>query len=585
MNEDDLQKNPYIIEWFSVIGVKEKTKRNYLTAIQNYTEYTKMSVNQLIKEAKGQINACTPPSERKIKKYVAGFRNHLIKNRQLARNTVRINMNAIHSFYSALEIDLPRTDSLLKNQYIIEWFDIIDAKENTKRNYLTAMQYYTEYTNMSVDELVKEARDQIKAGIYPGERSIKRYFVGFRNNLIQELKLAPNTVRINMNGICSFYGALEIDLPRIPKLKERTAPLYENTKIPTKEDWQEVLKVCDHLERAIVLVGLSSGLSMNEIAHLKISHFNEGYEQKTGITRIEIRREKEQVDFFTFLTPESSTAVKEYLDYRDRTSKNSRWSSLEKQKVRNDDGYLFIQRHIPDVYLKNYDEELRFIDRSSFVFLYRAISDKAQKSRGRGHWNLIRSHNARKFFYSTLVNQGCDNLYAEFWMGHTIDKVRRTYMNNDPEYQKKLYQKYIPYLTLQKELDISVSSDYLNLLSEMEIMKLESERHIIERKELQDLRAEVEKVKTEREEEKQKLMDEQKLHEMVEDTHQQQAQQYNAEMVDKLVEEKVLAIFKEMSESNVDDEVLPDWETDEKPETKEQKGSVKVKRFTADKLF
>ena len=45
------------------------------------------------------------------------------------------------------------------------------------------------------------------------------------------------------------------------------------------------------------------------------------------------------------------------------------------------------------------------------------------------------------------------------------------------------------------------------------------------------------------------------------------------------------AIFKEMSESNVDDEVLPEWETDEKPETKEQIGSAKIKRFTADKLF
>ena len=147
-----------------------------------------------------------------------------------------------------------KADLLMKNPHINDWFNTIGAKEHTVKNYLIAMQYYTEYTKMSVNALVKEAREQIKAGVLPGERSIKRYFVGFRTHLINR-GLAPNTVRINMNGVSSFYSALEIDLPRIPKLKERTTPIYENTKIPTKEDWQEVLGVCDHFERAIIELG------------------------------------------------------------------------------------------------------------------------------------------------------------------------------------------------------------------------------------------------------------------------------------------------------------------------------------------
>lgn len=83
------------------------------------------------------------------------------------------------------------------------------------------------------------------------------------------------------------------------------------------------------------LMGLSSGLSVNEICNLKIKDFNSGYDPQTGITILKLRREKNNHDFVTFLSPEASRAVKK-LEHRERSTKKrkkiSRVNRLQKQK-------------------------------------------------------------------------------------------------------------------------------------------------------------------------------------------------------------------------------------------------------------
>ena len=40
-----------------------------------------------------------------------------------------------------------------------------------------------------------------------------------------------------------------------------------------KKIYREVLKVCDPMEKAVVLVGISSGLGANEIINLRVGGF------------------------------------------------------------------------------------------------------------------------------------------------------------------------------------------------------------------------------------------------------------------------------------------------------------------------
>jgi hypothetical protein len=81
------------------------------------------------------------------------------------------------------------------------------------------------------------------------------------------------------------------------------------------------LKICDPLERAIILAGVSSGLSSNEIIRLRVKEFKNEYDPKTEITTLNLRREKVRFDFVTFLSPECSRAVWDYVNFRNRTLK------------------------------------------------------------------------------------------------------------------------------------------------------------------------------------------------------------------------------------------------------------------------
>ncbi len=395
-----------------------------------------------------------------------------------------------------------RVEELKKDPVITEWFDTISASPNTQRLNLLSMKFFTDWIGKTPEVLLTEAEDEIKSGILPRQRSIKKYFVGFRKCL-QDKELAPLTIKTYMNGVKSFYRTFDIEIPQLPKTGTKLVTLEENKAIPSKEDLQEALKVCDPLERAILLVGVSSGLSASEIINLKIKHFREGYDLKTEITTLSLRRIKENVDFVTFLSPEASRAVQEYLDYRKRTIKTgevSRLERLEKQNIFSDDDFLFIGRHISGSYLKNKKESERGLGQAALMKIYRQISEKARKNTGKGIWNLIRSHNVRKYFNSTLLNSGADSFFVEYCMGHTLDDTRGAYFRASPEKLKEIYAKYIPYLTIQKECDISESPEFQRIKEENQVLVTETIRHTIERKELQDLREQLELERADRNE-------------------------------------------------------------------------------------
>lgn len=149
------------------------------------------------------------------------------------------------------------TKDIADDAMVIEWLDTIEAKPNTSRNYVLAMKYFSKYTGKAPTELIKEARDEIRKGLFPGERSVKGYLVGFRKYLKEERKAAPNTVKINMRSVYSFFTSHDIEIPKLKRSKKNSATaLKENLEIPTREDIQAVLTLCDPLEKAIVWWGV-----------------------------------------------------------------------------------------------------------------------------------------------------------------------------------------------------------------------------------------------------------------------------------------------------------------------------------------
>ncbi|MDQ1251113.1 MAG: Tyr recombinase protein [Euryarchaeota archaeon] len=387
---------------------------------------------------------------------------------------------------------------IAKDPLVIEWFETINARPKTIRNYTQGLRWFTEFTGKTPDELLQEAEQEIRDGLLMRHRNVKKYLIGFRQYL-QEKENSPNTVRTHIQGAKSFYSAFDIELPKLSnRAGHKAQALRKHKIIPTKEDIQEVLKVADPLEKALVLTGCTSGLSANEICNLTVGEFNRGYDKETGITTLPLRREKEDFDFITFLSPEASKAILDYLAYRERKAKTTeqrRLDQLEKQRVFAESNYLFIKRYIPLQYMQTRDEDLRKLDLDSMVKIYHNLSDKAMKNAPKGDWNLIRSHNMRKYFYSALRNAGCDTFHAEFFMGHTLPDSQSPYFDPKPEKLREIYQNYVPYLTIQKELNVSESPEFQKLKTENEVLAREAVRATVERSEIQKLRDEIEQIK------------------------------------------------------------------------------------------
>jgi site-specific recombinase XerD len=157
-----------------------------------------------------------------------------------------------------------KINELQQDSTIEEWFDTINPSDSTIKSYLNALQEYTEFTGKTPEELINEAEEDIGNGVLPRKRTVKKYFNDFRKHL-QDNELADKTIQKVMSAVRSFYTSFDIDIPKLAKADHTAAGLEENLAIPEKSDIQDVLMVCEPLEKALVLVGVSSGLSTNEI--------------------------------------------------------------------------------------------------------------------------------------------------------------------------------------------------------------------------------------------------------------------------------------------------------------------------------
>lgn len=129
--------------------------------------------------------------------------------------------------------------------------------------------------------------------------------------------------------------------------------------------------------------------------------------------------------------------------------------------------------------------------------MYRVLCEDVGICAEKGIRNTFRSHGLWKWFSNRLIAARCDPMIKEFFMGHKIpDKTKASYFVADPAELKEIYKSFIPFLTIEKSLDVSESPEYQQIKHENQILQSETARHIVERSELQELRAEIEKIKS-----------------------------------------------------------------------------------------
>jgi len=373
---------------------------------------------------------------------------------------------------------------------MLEFSAIRDAEDNTWLNYISAMSHYTTFTGKTPEQLIDDAKKEIKQGLLMDEREIFKYIPNFRNYLRKQENpftgnpLSESTVKKYVGIIVTFYKAFQIQTPEMPKKKKRKGKVTKvnDTRILTNEDGKiyirHALQYANPRDRAIILCGISSGMGAAEISSLTVKSFYEGREfdkRKTGITCFDLQRQKNDNDFITFITPEATDAIKAYLKWRDRPSEPN--DDRERRKV-TPNSYLFISSKVKEVYLKTGNEEKRKLTARAICNVYDRISTSATISTPRGHYNTFRSHNMRKFFTSMLKNKGCDSDMVEFFCGHTLGETKDAYFLGIKEDLFEIYKDFYPFLTIEKIFDLGTDDIYQGMLDKLH--KVEAEKEILQ---------------------------------------------------------------------------------------------------------
>jgi len=263
---------------------------------------------------------------------------------------------------------------------------------------------------------------------------------------LDKKEIKPKTIRLWFTVVKGYLTHLQVEvfserckqlvkLPKVRRLKKEAL---------TKEILIKLLRNLDAKLGTAVLVATSSGMRVGEIAGLIFSDI----EFNCDPAKINIRAEtsKSREDRDTYLTPEASEALKDYL---------KRYFGWKEDSANSDLQGLRIFGRTSKIKIENLkDKEGRLPKAGEQLTdaillqktLHRRIAKIPELNRlARNGRKVIHFHAFREYFYTQVSNVSGSN-FAHALMGH--HEYLDTYYALSEKQQIKLYQKAIPYLTI-----------------------------------------------------------------------------------------------------------------------------------------
>lgn len=340
----------------------------------------------------------------------------------------------------------------MKNTKILDYFFKIRniTHPKTQKLYRITLNEYCQHQQLTLQQLLDEAETEEENGIRWKHRTLKKRLLEYRVHLHQKHSL--NTAKHRFTRIITFYQQFDIEIHKLPRFN--TTPqdhIMNYRKLPDKEIIRAAIDIASPVMKPIILFMASSGCARTETLNLTIQDYmnaTKNYHNTTNIMEMietlnqtdniiptfNILRQKTQKYYTTFCTPETVTAINNYL--------LSRKDTLTPQSK------LF--KINPDYF------SVKFTEINKELNLGKV-----------GTFNRFRSHMLRKYHASTLMNDGMNRETVNDLQGKKKNQVDEVYFYNDPESLKIEYAKHLPALTIMQEVEkITVKSrEFLELES------------------------------------------------------------------------------------------------------------------------
>jgi len=347
---------------------------------------------------------------------------------------------------------------------IIQFFQSRELAPTTQKRYHKMLEHYSNFIKLTPSEFIQEAEDQEEARLRMRKRNLPKYLIDFKQHLVDK-NFSPKTIQLAI--IRTFYSQYDIELS---KQRNRNLSIENELidDIPNKKNIELALKYANPKYKAIILTMSSSGLGSSETRHLKISDLLTSLKEELKFTnpntfdmqcfddiydKITIKneliipmwnliRQKTKNSFITFSSPESLTAIIEYLKLDPPLNIDS------------------------PIFRSSRNNNLPIGDNGFHRYFYR-LNEKCGFGNN-GNQIFFRPHAVgRKYFATTLYKKGLNQLTIDWLLAHKIDSVTSAYFKAD---LNKLKQEYISCLD-----DLSIQDVEVHTLQSPEFKKVTEE--------------------------------------------------------------------------------------------------------------
>ena len=314
----------------------------------------------------------------------------------------------------------------VKDPYLKKWLS--HRKTSTSYAYLNAVNLYLKYTGMTPENLIKEASDDVVKPPIDRKNPVEERLKGFFDWATQKKKYSPKWAYTCVGAMMSFYRTFNY------RVNSRLMGIKEALPKNPRFNWTvgDIRKLLSHAkclrDRGIILCLFQGGLDDSTLCSLNFGNVKRELEAEKMPLRLDLKREKENLPYITFLGLDAVNALKAYLAERKKKEKRNTFKNSEPLFVLEGKARKQLIRICP----ATIQEVFRKLAVESGI-----VDEEELK---KTHWNPARAHALRSAFMSLLRSKGLNEMDINFLVGHKIpyqmayyqsegERLRKTYAN------------------------------------------------------------------------------------------------------------------------------------------------------------
>lgn len=341
----------------------------------------------------------------------------------------------------------------MNDKEILDQFQITRRlKPTTMKGYKDAVRIYTEFNNLTLQELFEEATHEEIDRIRWADRTLKKRLTEFRIYLYDNY--AKKTARIHFSRIKTIYNHFDIEIHKLPPIKsEDEEPPITYKDLPTITILKKALSISIPKIRALIELMVATGCAKKEIRHITFQQVIDGtyeYHHKTNIIdaintmkgrddiviTFHLKRFKTGKWFYTFSHPEASATLIDYI--------------------------IVLLNKYPNI---QPEDRIFNINKDYFNNYFKEINNALGLGKVRSY-NRFTSHMLRRYHASTLEDAGMDSETINRLQGKSRSPTDEAYFKNNPKKLKEKYMKYMHSLYINFDVKEVKPDKYIQLENE-----------------------------------------------------------------------------------------------------------------------